>query len=77
MTLRRAGRPPERFEFPYEGNGYPFEAAKGMRCLREGRGESEIMPLDESVAVVRTMAQMRAPCGLRYPAERGNVACVW
>ena len=69
MTLQRAGGSPERLDFPHENNGYQFEAAEVMRCLRERRRESEIMPLDESVAVIRTMAEIRSPWGLRYPGE--------
>lgn len=61
MTLHRSGKSPERLEFPYEGNGYQFEAAEVMCCLREGRLES--------VAIVRTMVQRGAPWGLRYPSE--------
>jgi predicted dehydrogenase len=69
MTVQRRGRPPERLDFPHENNGYQFEASEVMRCLREGRRESEVMPLDESVTIIRTMAEIRAPWGLRYPGE--------
>ena len=37
--------------------------------LREGRTESDTMPLDESLAVMRTLDRVRAAIGLRYPME--------
>jgi predicted dehydrogenase len=54
---------------PYEGNGYQFEAAHVMACLREGRTESPVMPLDESHALLRTMDALRAEWGVAYPQE--------
>jgi hypothetical protein len=40
-----------------------------MDCLRSGRLESDVMPLDETLAIMETMDQMRAQWGLRYPME--------
>ena len=40
-----------------------------MRCLREGRMESADMPLDETLAIMRTLDRIRAPWGLKYPGE--------
>lgn len=47
------------YEPEVEGNGYNYEAAEAMRCLREGRLESEIMPLDETISIMRTMDSIR------------------
>jgi len=55
--------------FPFKGNGFSFEAEEVMRCLREGRLESQIMPLDESLSIMKTMDTIRAQWGLRYPME--------
>jgi hypothetical protein len=52
-----------------EGNGYNYQAAEVMACLRAGKLESEIMPLDESVSIMRTMDEIRAQWGLTYPME--------
>jgi dihydrodiol dehydrogenase / D-xylose 1-dehydrogenase (NADP) len=57
------------FEIPFDGNGYNYEAAEVMRCLKEGRFESEVMPLDETLNIMRTMDEIRAHWGLRYPTE--------
>jgi hypothetical protein len=40
-----------------------------MDCLREGKLESDIMPLDESLQIMRTMDAIRAQWGLKYPME--------
>ena len=72
MTLARPGREPERMEVPFIGNGYNYEAAEVHRCLRAGLLESEVMPLDESLAIMETMDRIRDQWGLRYPMERRN-----
>jgi predicted dehydrogenase len=38
-----------------DGHGYTYQAAEVARCLRAGELESPLMPLDESVAIMRTM----------------------
>ena len=43
------------------------EAAEVVRCLREGRLESDVMPLDETVAIMATMDEVRRQIGLTYP----------
>jgi dihydrodiol dehydrogenase / D-xylose 1-dehydrogenase (NADP) len=68
-TLHASGKEPVRADMPFEGNGYNYEAVEVMRCLREGKLESDVMPLDESLSIAETMDQMRARWGLRYPME--------
>ena len=52
-----------------EGNGYNYEAAAVMTCLRAGELESKVMPLDESLEIMRTLDRIRAQWGLVYPME--------
>lgn len=59
----------ETWARPYEGNGYQFEAAHVMDCLREGRTESPVMPLDESRTLLQTTDALRAEWGVTYPQE--------
>ena len=54
---------------PYKGNGYTHEAIEVMRCLREGKLESDIMSLDETLSIMETMDTVRAQWGLSYPME--------
>lgn len=67
-VLTAAGRT-ETVEMPLAGNGYNYEAVEVGRCLREQRLESAAIPLDESLAIMRTMDELRRQFGLRYPAD--------
>jgi len=69
MTLHRPGEKEELVEASITGNGFNYEAAEVMRCLDEGMTESNVMPLDETLSVMRTMDGIRAAWGLRYPSE--------
>jgi dihydrodiol dehydrogenase / D-xylose 1-dehydrogenase (NADP) len=52
---------PVEFEGPV---GYHYEAAEVMSCLASGDKESATMPLDESIAIARTLEQARSIVGL-------------
>jgi predicted dehydrogenase len=69
VGVTRTGQPEERTTFPSEGNGYNYEAIEVMDCLRAGKLESAVMPLDETLAIVQTLDAIRAQWGLRYPGE--------
>ncbi len=60
-VLRPAGGSQQRtVRALIKGNGYNYEAAEVVRCLNEGKTESEIMPLDESVQIMETVDAVRA-----------------
>lgn len=61
------GEEVEVHEAPLRGNGMGYEAEEVMRCLAEGRTESELVPLTETLAVMRTLDEIRALVGVRYP----------
>lgn len=54
---------------PEAASGMAYEAAEFARLLTAGATESDLMPLDESVAIMETMDQMRAQVGVIYPGE--------
>lgn len=58
---------PKKIVQPFEGNGYNYEAAEVMRCLRSGEKESKIMPLDETLSIMETMDAIRRQWNLQYP----------
>lgn len=68
-TIRMADGTEEVIERPIEGNGLNYEASEVVRCLREGALESPIMPLDDSVALMEVMDQVRRSWGLVYPND--------
>ena len=69
LTLSKSGQEDEVVELPYTSNGYNYEAAEVMACLRAGKLESDIMPLNETLSIMKTMDQIRAQWGLKYPME--------
>lgn len=60
---------PKKIVQIFEGNGYNYEAAEVMRCLRSGEKESKIMPLDETLSIMETMDAIRRQWNLQYPQE--------
>jgi predicted dehydrogenase len=62
---------PERIEAPDPviGAGYGNEAAEVMRCLRAGETESPMVPLSQTLALMRQMDAVRARLGIVYPGE--------
>lgn len=69
LTLSVDGRDPETVTLPMEGNGYNYQAEAVMECIRAGKTECEIMPLDDTIALMGIMDTARAQWGLRYPIE--------
>ncbi len=69
LILSRNGQADELIELPYEGNGYNYEAQEVERCMAQGLTESPIMPLDETLAIMKTMDDLRAQWGVKYPME--------
>jgi len=64
-----AGGREETVDLPYEGNGYTHEAREVMGCLAGGLPESPRMTHEFSLSVMRTLDRIRAPWGMRYPAD--------
>ncbi|MFJ5259370.1 Gfo/Idh/MocA family protein [Streptomyces sp. NPDC088387] len=72
FVLHRAGRDPEEFALdPADGprNTLRHEAREVMRALRAGETESPLVPLDGTLAVLRTLDAIRDRVGVRYPGE--------
>lgn len=69
LTLTQAGQAPQTIDVPFTANGYNYQAAAVADCVRAGRLESSLMPLDESLHIMETMDMIREEWGLRYPME--------
>lgn len=68
----RDGRDTEEFAAdPADGprNSLKHEAREVMRALRAGETESPLVPLDGTLAVMRTMDTIREQIGVHYPGE--------
>ncbi|MHA1746398.1 MAG: Gfo/Idh/MocA family protein [Promethearchaeota archaeon] len=64
------GKKLEHLEFPHKSPGYQFEALEVMNCLKNGKLESNIMSLDESLTIMETMDTMRDQWHFKYPEEK-------
>jgi dihydrodiol dehydrogenase / D-xylose 1-dehydrogenase (NADP) len=54
----------------YSGTGLQFEIEETAGCVRDGKNESDRMPLNETLGIMRTMDAIREQWGLRYPGEK-------
>ncbi len=54
---------------PNHSNGFIYQVEETVRCIQEGKLESAIIPLDETIAIMEVMDKMRDEWGLRYPFE--------
>ncbi|MEN8243184.1 MAG: Gfo/Idh/MocA family oxidoreductase [Chloroflexota bacterium] len=68
LTLNSDGKE-ETIPCPLVGNGLHYEAVEVEDCIRSGKIESDIMPLDETLALMKIMDQIRSQIGLKYPME--------
>ncbi|WP_067814780.1 Gfo/Idh/MocA family protein [Actinomadura kijaniata] len=59
MTLYRTGAEPETMTAELAGHGYTYQAEEVARCLRAGLTESPLLPLAESVEVMRVIDRVR------------------
>jgi hypothetical protein len=46
-----------------------FQADEAERLVSEGRIAGDILPPEETVAIMATLDEIRAQIGLRYPGE--------
>jgi predicted dehydrogenase len=69
VTLDVNGEPPMDFEFPFKANGYEYEIQHVCQCIRQGKNESEIMPLSKSIAILRISDTIRSKINLKYDME--------
>jgi predicted dehydrogenase len=74
FTLHRPGAEPRTVRLAdvhddHDRGTMRHEAAEVMRALRAGETESPLVPLDGSLAVMRTLDAVRARIGVRYSAD--------
>ncbi|MBH09078.1 MAG: hypothetical protein CMG74_01785 [Candidatus Marinimicrobia bacterium] len=60
-----------KIEYPntYKGHGLREQAIEFARCVQSREIESSLLPHQESIAVMKSMDQIREQIGLRYPNE--------
>jgi len=63
----------ERIDAEWEGDGLRFQVEEVHRCLDDGRTESDLVPLEESIQLARTMDEIRAQIGVSYGDQRSMI----
>ena len=56
-------------EHPFSGNGFNYEAEHFSQLLIDGKKESEIMSLNESLEIITLLDEIRGSWGFSYPFE--------
>ena len=69
LTLDIENKKAKTVNFPYPGGGMQFEAEHVHQCLRRGVLDSDIMPLNETRAIMQTMDAIRRQWKLKYANE--------
>lgn len=70
LTLHIDGDDPQKIVIPFRSNGMIHEAEHVHECLRAGKLESDIMPLDETLRLMQLMDNLRYKWGVEYAADR-------
>jgi len=57
------------YDVPRQISGYEYEFLEAIRCIRSGKTESESMPMQETIRLMKLMDSLRNSWGICYPAE--------
>jgi predicted dehydrogenase len=68
-TVFANGKEPQTVELPFDGGGFQFEAIHVAESLRAGKTESDIVSHTDTLSVMKTLDDIRAAIGVKYPME--------
>jgi predicted dehydrogenase len=63
------GKENQEFSLLPEGMGYHFEAAEVMKCIDEGKLESDVVPHFFTLNLMKTLDRIRESAGIRFPGR--------
>jgi dihydrodiol dehydrogenase / D-xylose 1-dehydrogenase (NADP) len=69
ISLVQEGKREISKKFPHPGLGFQYEADHVAECIMKGKLQSQIMPLQESLDIIKTMDKIRKQWHLKYPNE--------
>ncbi|MCR1160740.1 Gfo/Idh/MocA family oxidoreductase [Paenarthrobacter sp. UW852] len=69
LLIRVGWDEPRHEHFDVVGIGYTYELREVTRCVQQGLTESPVMPLEDSVNVMRLFDGVRSQLGIRYPND--------
>lgn len=69
LSVNINGKENREYSLLPDGMGYQFEAAEVMKCIEEGRIESEVVPHSFSLELMRTLDRIRESAGIVFPGR--------
>ena len=69
LNISITGKDPVEYSLLPEGMGYQFEAAEVMKCLSEGKIESEVVPHSYSLKLMKMLDKIRKEAGITFPGR--------
>lgn len=69
IAIYKEGQKEEIIRVPFDAPGFQYEILEAQRCISEGLAESTIMPLCESLEIIKSLDKLRKGWGLKYPCE--------
>jgi predicted dehydrogenase len=63
------GRVLEEYRSEIDGRGMQYQALAAERIVAAGLTDSDLLPIDETVAIMATLDEIRSLVGVRYPGE--------
>jgi len=67
--LYRNGKEPEHINIPHKVNGFEYQINEVIECVSKYKLESDIMPLKESLEIMRIMDLIRDEWKLKYSCD--------
>jgi dihydrodiol dehydrogenase / D-xylose 1-dehydrogenase (NADP) len=59
----------QEIHHPHQENGLEYEIQEVIQCLRQGKLESDVMPLKETISIMEQLDAIRKKMNLIYPQE--------
>jgi predicted dehydrogenase len=69
LNVEMNGKKLKEYSLLPDGMGYQFEAAEVMKCLDEGKLQSEIVPHSFSLDLISTLDRIRKEVGIVFPVK--------
>ncbi|HHX12294.1 MAG TPA: Gfo/Idh/MocA family oxidoreductase [Clostridiales bacterium] len=69
LVYNNEGQIVDSVEIPFMANGYEYEAEEVNNCLRQGKKQSSINSLNDTLDIMTIMDELRQQWGLKYPQD--------
>jgi predicted dehydrogenase len=69
LTLSIKGKTPVTIRLDYKGNGYDYELAHVVDCIRSGKTESPLISYGDSIKLIGQLDQVRKLIGVKFEQD--------